>query len=51
MRACPPPHIKSQSHHESEDEITSEDVVRFQQDELVQKLMLKALEKNEDRYF
>ena len=45
------PPRQSQSHHESDDEITSDDVIKFQQDELTKKLMLKALEKNGDQYF
>ena len=43
---CSSPPRPSQSHHESEvdNEVTSEDLMRFQQDELLQKLILKALE-------
>ena len=39
------------SHHDSDEEITSEDVIKFQQDGLAQKLMLRALEENGDQYF
>lgn len=47
-RACLSPPRHSQSHHESEvnDKITSKDLMRFQQDEVSQRLILKALEKN-----
>ena len=47
--ACSSPH--RQSHHESDEEVASEDVIKFQQDGFSQKLMLRALEKNEDQYF
>ena len=40
-----------QSHHDSDDEITSKDVIKFQQDGVAQKLMLRALEENGDQYF
>ena len=51
MEACPSPPRKSQLHHESDDETTSKDVIKFQQDEIAQKLMLKYLEQNGDQYF
>ena len=37
--ACP-------SHHDSDEDVTSEDVMKFQQDSFNQKLMLRALEEN-----
>ena len=40
-----------QSHHESDEEVTSEDFVKFQQDSIAQKLILRALEENRDQYF
>ena len=46
---CPSP--PKPSPHDSDKEITSEDVIRFQQDGLAQKLMLRALEENGDQYF
>ena len=39
------------SHHDSNEDVTSEDVMKFQQDSFYQKLMLKALEENGDQYF
>ena len=47
MGACPSP--PKSSHHDTDEEITSEDVVRFQQDGFTQKLMLRALEENGDQ--
>ena len=47
--ACPSPH--RQSHHESDEEVTSEDVIKFQQDGFAQKLMLRSLEENRYQYF
>ncbi len=44
---CPSP---KPSHHDS-DEVSSEDVIKFQQDGFTQKLMLRALEENGDQYF
>ena len=49
MGACPSP--RKPSPHDSDEEITSEDVIRFQQDGIAQKLMLRALEENGDQYF
>lgn len=49
MGTCPSP--PKPSHHDSDEEITSEDVIRFQQDGLSQKLMFRALEENGDQYF
>ena len=46
---CPSP--PKPSHHDSDEEINSEDVIKFQQDGLAQKLMLRALEENGDQYF
>ena len=43
MRACPSPPRQSQSHHESDDEITSEDVIRFQKDEIAKKIDAQGL--------
>ena len=39
------------SHHDSDEEVTSKDVIKFQQDDFSQKLMLRALEENGDQYF
>ena len=39
------------SHHDSDEDVTSEDVMKFQQDSFYQKLMLRALEENGDQYF
>ena len=39
------------SHHDSDEEVTSEDVIKFQQDGFAQKLMLRALKENGDQYF
>ena len=44
MGACP-------SHHDSDEDVTSEDVMKFQQDSFYQKMMLRALEENRDQYF
>ena len=46
---CPSP--PKPSHPDSDEEITSEDVIKFQQDGFSQKLMLRALEENGDQYF
>ena len=46
---CPSP--PRPSHHDSDEEVTSEDVIKFQQDGFTQKLMLRALEENGDQYF
>ena len=47
--ACPSP--PRPSHHDSDEEINREDVIKFQQDGFAQKLMLRALEENGDQYF
>ena len=39
------------SHHDSDEDVTSEDVIEFQQYSFYQKWMLKALEENGDQYF
>lgn len=49
MGACPSP--PKPSHHGNDEERTSEDVIRFQQDGISQTLMLRALEENGDQYF
>ena len=43
--------LHRQSHIDSDEEVTSEDVIKFQQDGFAQKMMLRALDENGDQYF
>lgn len=53
IETCPSPPRPSQTHHESvaDNKVTSEDVMRFQQDEILKKIMLKTLEQKIDQCF